>query len=57
MDYVEDYTLEERLGTAGRQQNLQNKKAPQESAPPAGKNGKETISKLQIFMQYNTFSD
>ncbi|XP_015822198.1 protein tyrosine phosphatase receptor type Na isoform X2 [Nothobranchius furzeri] len=30
VDYVEDYTLEERLGTAGRQQNLQSKKAPQD---------------------------
>ncbi|KAK5861268.1 hypothetical protein PBY51_022678 [Eleginops maclovinus] len=30
VDYVEDYTLEERLGTAGRQQVPQNKKVPQE---------------------------
>ncbi|CAN9497880.1 unnamed protein product [Ophioblennius macclurei] len=28
VDYVEDYTLEERLGTAGRQQPLQSKKIP-----------------------------
>ncbi|XP_028249097.1 receptor-type tyrosine-protein phosphatase-like N isoform X2 [Parambassis ranga] len=29
VDYVEDYTLEERLGTAGRQQALKNKEVPQ----------------------------
>ncbi|XP_067370852.1 protein tyrosine phosphatase receptor type Na isoform X2 [Channa argus] len=30
VDYVEDYTLEERLGTSSRQQPLQNKKVPQD---------------------------
>ena len=40
MDYVEDYTLEERLGTAGRQQT-QNKKIPQDISSPSGNNGEE----------------
>ncbi|KAF7649586.1 hypothetical protein LDENG_00139060 [Lucifuga dentata] len=36
VDYAEDYTLEERLGTIGRQQPLQNKKVAQDySALPA----------------------
>ncbi|XP_030613395.1 protein tyrosine phosphatase receptor type Na [Archocentrus centrarchus] len=38
VDYVEDYTLEERLGTAGRQQLLQNKKVPQEYNILSGNN-------------------
>ncbi|KAM9347039.1 protein tyrosine phosphatase receptor type Na [Symphorus nematophorus] len=40
VDYVEDYTLEERLGTAGRQQQpLQNKKVPQDfNTPPRNGN-------------------
>ncbi|XP_065818230.1 protein tyrosine phosphatase receptor type Na [Labrus bergylta] len=40
VDYEEDYTLEERLDTAGRQQALQNKKAPQDfSALPQNNDG------------------
>ncbi|XP_047456284.1 protein tyrosine phosphatase receptor type Na [Mugil cephalus] len=40
VDYVEDYTLEERLGPAVRQQNLQNKKVPQSfSTQPANNDG------------------
>ncbi|XP_045909856.1 protein tyrosine phosphatase receptor type Na [Micropterus dolomieu] len=38
VDYVEDYTLEERLGTAGRQQPLQNKKVPQDIRTLSGNN-------------------
>ncbi|XP_044074021.1 protein tyrosine phosphatase receptor type Na isoform X1 [Siniperca chuatsi] len=38
VDYVEDYTLEERLGTAGRQQTLQNKKVPQDFSTLSGNN-------------------
>ncbi|XP_078117806.1 protein tyrosine phosphatase receptor type Na isoform X1 [Sander vitreus] len=38
VDYVEDYTLEERLGTAGRQQTLQNKKVPQDISTLSGNN-------------------
>ncbi|XP_054471100.1 protein tyrosine phosphatase receptor type Na [Anoplopoma fimbria] len=38
VDYVEDYTLEERLGTAGRQQTQQNKKVPQEISTLSGNN-------------------
>ncbi|XP_037645727.1 protein tyrosine phosphatase receptor type Na isoform X2 [Sebastes umbrosus] len=38
VDYVEDYTIEERLGTAGRQQTPQNKKVPQEISALAGNN-------------------
>lgn len=41
VDYVEDYTLEERLGTAGRQQLVQNKKIPQEYKILSGNNGEE----------------
>ncbi|KAA8588253.1 hypothetical protein FQN60_001447 [Etheostoma spectabile] len=37
VDYVEDYTLEERLGTAGRQQT-QNKKVPQDISTLSGNN-------------------
>uniref|UniRef100_A0A3Q1F311 Protein tyrosine phosphatase receptor type Na n=1 Tax=Acanthochromis polyacanthus TaxID=80966 RepID=A0A3Q1F311_9TELE len=38
VDYVEDYTLEERLGTTGRQQTLQNKKIPQDLSALSGTN-------------------
>ncbi|XP_068428424.1 protein tyrosine phosphatase receptor type Na isoform X2 [Clinocottus analis] len=38
VDYVEDYTLEERLGTAGRQQTQQNKKVPQQISTQSGNN-------------------
>ncbi|XP_033472970.2 protein tyrosine phosphatase receptor type Na isoform X1 [Epinephelus lanceolatus] len=38
VDYVEDYTLQERLGTAGRQQVQQNKKVPQDISTPSGTN-------------------
>lgn len=38
VDYVEDYTIEERLGTTGRQQTPQNKKVPQEISALAGNN-------------------
>ena len=55
VDYVEDYTLEERLGTTGRQQQqqlqqqqqqqqqqLQNKKVPQDFGTlPGNGNGKK----------------
>lgn len=45
VDYVEDYTLEERLGTAGRQQpQLQNKKVPQDFSTLSGNgNGEENV--------------
>lgn len=38
MDYVEGYTLQERLGTAGRQPTLQNKKVPQDFSTLSGTN-------------------
>ncbi|XP_042351054.1 protein tyrosine phosphatase receptor type Na [Plectropomus leopardus] len=38
VDYVEDYTLEERLGTAGRQQSPQNKKVVQDISTLSGNN-------------------
>ncbi|KAI3356152.1 hypothetical protein L3Q82_017406, partial [Scortum barcoo] len=38
VDYVEDYTLEERLGTAGRQPALQSKKVPQDYSTLSGNN-------------------
>uniref|UniRef100_UPI003AAA6B58 receptor-type tyrosine-protein phosphatase-like N n=1 Tax=Centroberyx gerrardi TaxID=166262 RepID=UPI003AAA6B58 len=38
VDYVEDYTLEERVGTAARQQPQQNKKVPQDYSALAGLN-------------------
>lgn len=41
VDYVEDYTVEERLGTSGRQQPLQNKKVPQHLSTLSGNNGEE----------------
>lgn len=41
VDYVEDYTLEERLGTTGRQQPLQNKKVSQDFSTLSGNNGEE----------------
>ncbi|XP_047227416.1 protein tyrosine phosphatase receptor type Na isoform X2 [Girardinichthys multiradiatus] len=53
VDYVEDYTLEERLGTAGRQQNQQNKKAPQESAPLAGSNDGLLERMSGVLQRYN----
>lgn len=46
VDYVEDYTLEERLGTAGRQQALQNKKVPQDFSTLSGNNGEEKQLRL-----------
>ncbi|XP_026150512.1 protein tyrosine phosphatase receptor type Na isoform X2 [Mastacembelus armatus] len=39
VDYVEDYTLGERLGTSGRQQMLQNKKVTQDVNTLSGNNG------------------
>ncbi|KAM4730953.1 protein tyrosine phosphatase receptor type Na [Anableps anableps] len=53
VDYVEDYTLEERLGTAGRQQNLQNKKAPQDSTPLAGNNDGLLQRMSGVLQKYN----
>lgn len=41
--YVEDYTLEERLGTAGRQQALQNKEVPQYISTDSGNSGEHSI--------------
>lgn len=41
MDYVEDYTLQERLGTTNRQQTPQNKKVPQAHSTLSGNNGEE----------------
>ncbi|XP_037344724.1 protein tyrosine phosphatase receptor type Na [Pungitius pungitius] len=38
VDYVEDYTLEERLGTAGRQQTQQNKNVPPRITAVSGNN-------------------
>ncbi|XP_029315584.1 protein tyrosine phosphatase receptor type Na isoform X2 [Cottoperca gobio] len=38
VEYMEDYTLEERLGPAGRQQALQNKKVPQDISTLSGNN-------------------
>ncbi|XP_005918416.1 protein tyrosine phosphatase receptor type Na isoform X1 [Haplochromis burtoni] len=38
VDYVEDYTLQERLGTAGRQQPLQTKKVLQDYSTLSGNN-------------------
>ncbi|XP_071381881.1 protein tyrosine phosphatase receptor type Na [Centroberyx affinis] len=38
VDYVEDYTLEERVGTAARQPPQQNKKVPQDYSALAGLN-------------------
>ncbi|KAK9537483.1 hypothetical protein VZT92_005096 [Zoarces viviparus] len=38
VDYVEDYTLEERLGTAGRQPTQQLKKVPQQISTLSGNN-------------------
>lgn len=52
VDYVEDYTLQERIGTAGRQQQqqLQNKKVPDNfSSLPRNGNGEEVIHSLIIW--------
>ncbi|KAM8856572.1 protein tyrosine phosphatase receptor type Na [Spinachia spinachia] len=38
VDYVEDYTLEKRLGTAGRQQQQKNKKVPARISTVSGNN-------------------
>ncbi|XP_069010707.1 protein tyrosine phosphatase receptor type Na isoform X1 [Embiotoca jacksoni] len=38
VDYVEDYTVEERLGTTGRQPTLQNKKVSQDFSAVPGNN-------------------
>ncbi|XP_074515695.1 protein tyrosine phosphatase receptor type Na isoform X2 [Sebastes fasciatus] len=38
VDYVEDYTIEERLSTAGRQQTQQNKKVTQDISALSGNN-------------------
>lgn len=42
VDYVEDYILEERLGTVGRQQPLQNKKVAQDYSSLHALNGEES---------------
>lgn len=41
VDYEEDYTLQERLGTAGRQQPLQTKKVLQDYSTLSGNNGEK----------------
>ncbi|XP_054887338.1 protein tyrosine phosphatase receptor type Na [Poeciliopsis prolifica] len=53
VDYVEDYTLEERLGTARRQPNIQNKKAPQESAPLIANNDGLLQRMSGVLQKYN----
>lgn len=50
LDSVEDYTLEERLGTASRQPTLQNKKIPQDFSAQSVNNGEE--KKLPNAMQH-----
>ncbi|XP_041858051.1 protein tyrosine phosphatase receptor type Na isoform X2 [Melanotaenia boesemani] len=54
VDYVEGYTLQERLGTAGRQQNLQNKKAPQNFNPLSGNSDDLLQRMLEVYLRkYN----
>ncbi|KAM4558069.1 protein tyrosine phosphatase receptor type Na [Odontesthes bonariensis] len=54
VDYVEDYTLQERLATAGRQQPLQNKKAPQDLNPLSGSDDGLLQRMLEVYLRrYN----
>lgn len=54
MDYVEDYTLEERHGTAAIQQPQQNKKVPQDYSTLTGLDGKEKELVLYLLYEINT---
>lgn len=61
MDYVKDYTLEERLGTAGRQQMPQNKKVVQDYSSLSNNNG-ETRKKMDglmddVYIEFPTYSN
>ena len=56
VDYVEDYTLEERLGTAGRQQPLQNKKVPQDISTQSRTNGEEKGNIIQLKLNLHDVS-
>ncbi|XP_041807009.1 protein tyrosine phosphatase receptor type Na [Chelmon rostratus] len=52
VDYVEDYTLEERLGTAGRQQpQLQNKKVPQDFSTLSGNGNDGLLQRMSAVLQ------
>uniref|UniRef100_A0A1A7XMQ5 Protein tyrosine phosphatase, receptor type, Na n=2 Tax=Iconisemion striatum TaxID=60296 RepID=A0A1A7XMQ5_9TELE len=53
VDYVEDYTLEERLGTAGRQQSLQTKKAPQDMRTVSQNNDNLLQRISDVLRRYN----
>uniref|UniRef100_A0A8C5HTJ2 Receptor-type tyrosine-protein phosphatase-like N n=1 Tax=Gouania willdenowi TaxID=441366 RepID=A0A8C5HTJ2_GOUWI len=49
VDYVEDYILEEKLGTAAKQQTPQNKKVVQDFRAPSGNDGKKKTKKNNIW--------
>lgn len=52
VDYVEDYTLEERLGTAGRQrQQYQNKKVPQDISTLSGNGNDGLLQRMSGVLQ------
>lgn len=52
VDYVEDYTLEERLGTAGRQrQQYQNKKVPQDVSTLSGNGNDGLLQRMSGVLQ------
>lgn len=52
VDYVEDYSLEERLGTAGRQrQQLQNKKVPQDFSTLSGNGNDGLLQRMSGVLQ------
>ncbi|XP_017279362.1 protein tyrosine phosphatase receptor type Na isoform X2 [Kryptolebias marmoratus] len=53
VDFVEDYTLEERLRTADRQQNLQSKKAPQDFSTVPGNNDGLLQRMSGVLQRYN----
>ncbi|XP_029967566.1 protein tyrosine phosphatase receptor type Na [Salarias fasciatus] len=50
VDYVEDYTLEERLGTAGRPEPMQSKKVPQDLSAVSG-NSDNLLQRVSAVLQ------
>ncbi|CAG5865488.1 unnamed protein product [Menidia menidia] len=52
-NYMEDYTLQERLGTTGRQQNIQNKKVPEDLNGLSGGDDGLLQRMLEVYLRKN----
>ncbi|KAM9710009.1 protein tyrosine phosphatase receptor type Na isoform 1-T1 [Menidia menidia] len=52
-NYMEDYTLQERLGSTGRQQNIQNKKVPEDLNGLSGGDDGLLQRMLEVYLRKN----